>query len=153
MDELTLDDNLNSELILDSQSRAFLRETAKWAKFLAIVGFVGMGLMVIIAMFMGSIMASLGPALGDMPGAGVTGGFISALYIGFAILGIIPLLYMYRFAVKIKQALDIENQEVLIAAFENLKSYYKFIGIFTAIILGLYAFIFISTILMGTMAG
>lgn len=41
-----------------------LRGTAKWARFLAIVGFVMIGLMVILGLFAGSMMANFGSMMG-----------------------------------------------------------------------------------------
>ena len=40
---------------IDQSSRAHLSEAAKWAKFLAIVGFVMCGLIVVMAIFFGSV--------------------------------------------------------------------------------------------------
>ncbi len=46
-----MEDNLHVEngenLVIDWRSKEFLKETAKWTKFLAILGFVGIGLMVL----------------------------------------------------------------------------------------------------------
>ena len=41
------------ELQLDQPSAAYLGEAAKWAKFLAIIGFIFCGLMILAALFMG----------------------------------------------------------------------------------------------------
>lgn len=42
----TLDNNMESGegLVINGDIRAYLMETAKWGRFLAIVGFVGMGI-------------------------------------------------------------------------------------------------------------
>lgn len=42
------------ELQLDQSAKDFLKETAKWAYFLSIVGFVGIGLIMLIAVFAGT---------------------------------------------------------------------------------------------------
>jgi len=52
-------------------------------------------------------------------------------------------LYHYRFSVKTQQALRANDEPLLTEAFSNLKSYYKFYGIFTAIVLGFYVLIFV----------
>lgn len=44
----------NSNLQLTEESKSFLREIAKWAYFLSILGFVGVGFMVILALFYGN---------------------------------------------------------------------------------------------------
>ena len=49
------------DLQVDHSSSAYLKETAKWAKFLAIVGFIVCALVVLAGIFAGSIFASLNP--------------------------------------------------------------------------------------------
>jgi hypothetical protein len=65
------------ELRIDRISKEFLAETAKWATFLAILGFIGIGLMVIAALFMLVIGASTSTsALAPLGG----GAFVSIFY-------------------------------------------------------------------------
>ena len=45
------------ELQVDQQSIGYLSETARWAKFLSIVGFVMCGIIVVFALFFGSIIS------------------------------------------------------------------------------------------------
>ena len=49
------------DLQVDQQSISYLGEIARWAKFLSIVGFVVCGVMIIFALFAGSIL-SFSPA-------------------------------------------------------------------------------------------
>ncbi|HEV3323949.1 MAG TPA: hypothetical protein VG052_00040, partial [Puia sp.] len=71
------------ELSIDHESHSHLSETARWAKFLAIVGFVSCGIIVIVSFFIGSILASSAfSAYGNTGGLGAIGGaFITALYL------------------------------------------------------------------------
>lgn len=46
MEEITTSGNSN--LQLTAQSQSFLKETAKWAYFLSILGFVGIGLLILL---------------------------------------------------------------------------------------------------------
>jgi hypothetical protein len=48
MEESTFQEDLN--LYLNQEARGFLKETAKWAYFLSILGFVGIGFMVVLAL-------------------------------------------------------------------------------------------------------
>ena len=153
MENSTLDNDFNTDstLRIDDEIRNYMRETSKWAKFLSIVGFVMAGLMVLGALFMGTILSSFGEAMGDDFGS-FPFAFMSFFYIAFAALYVIPNLYLFKFATKTKKALDGEDQYELARAFENLKSLFKFVGIFTAIILGFYAFMILITLLFGAMA-
>lgn len=136
------------KLELEGASTRFLAETARWGKFLSIVGFVMCGLLVILALFMGTLM---GTAFSQIEGAGLLGGgmsiFVTFLYLAFAVLYFFPCLYLFRFSDKMKKALVESNQVEMTTAFENLKSCFKFMGVMTIIVLSLYALIIIFAML------
>lgn len=141
--ENTLDNLATSEqpsLTINHAAIIFLREIKRWTKFFAILGFIFVGLMVIIAFFMGTIMSSFSQA-SSSPIGGI--GF-TALYLILAALYFVPILYLWRFSSTLEQALDSNDSEKLTIAFSWLKSHYKFIGILMIIILGLYAVILIG---------
>lgn len=150
MDNLgIIDGNMshNNQLTISPDIVNFLRETAKWAKFLSIVGFVMMGLFVIMGVFFSAMIGGMGGAA-----AGLGGGFLGLVYVAMAALYFFPILYLYRFSTQIKTAIDNNDQGFLSSAFSNLKSCYKFLGILMAIILGFYAFMLVIGLLFGGMA-
>ena len=132
------------ELQVDHNSSAYLGETARWARFLAILGFISCGLLLLFGIFFTSIM---GVFFGRMESSGMTGaaaaggmlgGFVSFLYICLAALYFFPCLYLYNFASRMIVALRSNDQEKLAQAFKSLKSCFRFIGILTIIVLGLW---------------
>lgn len=139
-------------LHLDSDSTIFLRETAKWSRFLAIVGFVICGLIILASLFAGTLMSSImapmamGGGMGDFPAA--SGAVLVILYAIIAAIYFIPCLYMYKFATKMTRAIQINDQHELIASFSNLKSAFKFMGILTIVILAFYGLALLM-VLMG----
>lgn len=151
MNEEILDQNLsNNQLSITPEIKEFLRETAKWGKFLAIVGFVMMAFLVILGIFMGTFMGSMMAGMPDTAGlGGAMGGAIGFIYIIIALIYIFPLLYLYRFSTKVKVAIAQDDQQYLYESFLNLKSLFKFMGIFMAIIVGFYALIFVFGIFGG----
>lgn len=136
------------DLQIDNVCQNYLMETAKWGKFLAIVGFVGCGLIVLVAIFAGSIFASLGGMPGRS-GAGY-GGFITLFYILFALLYFFPLYYLFNFSNKMMTAIRNNDQEALQSSFANQKSCYKFVGILTIVILALYILVIIFALVMAS---
>lgn len=143
-----LDHGTVDNLQLDSASVEFLRETAKWAKFLAIVGFVMIGLMVILSFFMGSFLSSMpGADLSPIPSA-----FYTVMYLIIAAIYVMPVLYLYRFATNMQAALKSQDQQSLQISLSNLKSHYKFIGILMLIVIGLYAIGFLFALVGGAAA-
>ena len=149
-----MEDNLHVEngenLVIDWRSKEFLKETAKWTKFLAILGFVGIGLMVLGSLVMLFAPSSL-MSNGDFP----FGGKISMmlLYLAFAVLYYFPISYLYQFSENTKKAIENNDNNAIRDAFEFLKSHYKFMGILTIILLAFYAIIiFIGLIGAGAAA-
>ena len=129
------------ELHVDHNGSVFLREVAKWSKFLSIVGFVGMGLALLVIIFAGSMSSTVlnNPAYGGT-GSMYGGPFFQVVLLGpFLLIYFFPCLYLFRFATKMQVALRNNDQDTLNASFENLKSCFKFIGIFTIVILSIYA--------------
>ena len=149
-----MEDNLHVEngenLIIDWRSKEFLKETAKWTKFLAILGFVGIGLMVLGSLVMLFAPSSL-MSNGDFPFGGKI--FMMLLYLAFAVLYYFPISYLYQFSENTKKAIENNDNNAIRDAFEFLKSHYKFMGILTIILLSFYAIIiFIGIIGAGAAA-
>jgi len=129
------------ELQIDHQGSSFLRETAKWSKFLSIVGFVMMGLMLLFLGFAGTTMSTM---FASSYGRSTGGGFAQFIILAaFLLIYFFPCLYLYKFATKMQVALRSNDQETLNSSFENLKSCFKFMGILMIIILAIYAVAFL----------
>lgn len=129
----------------------FLRESAKWCKFMAIVGFVGIGLMVLAALFILIGFSAL-DTMSEVSNFPFPMAGFSVLYLIVAGIYFFPIYYLYQYATKIPAALHLKNNQLLADGFENLKSHHKFLGIFTLVILSLYALIFVFAILTGIFA-
>lgn len=135
---------------LNDQMRSYINEIAKWTYFLSILGFIFLGFMVLGSLFAGLMFGSLTRELGY----GMSGGLITLLYLGGALLYFFPIFYLFRFSTKAKAATRSGSDSELTDAFQNLKSHYKFVGILTIVILGLYVIFFLfgglSALMMGS---
>lgn len=135
-----------------------LRESAKWCMFLAIVGFIFIGLMVVAGLFMAVAMSAIpddpyGGAMGMNPFAAIKG-YIGVIYIVMALIYFFPVYYLFNYAKKMKEALQSFNENTLADALVNLKSHHKFLGIFTIIMIVLYIIIIIGAVgVFASMAG
>jgi hypothetical protein len=141
---IDLNHESTGSLSITSTAASYLKETAGWGKFLAIVGFVLTGLMVIAGFFVGSMLASLGQ---ENP----LGGSIGIIYVALGALYFFPALYLFKYSTKLKRALATKNAEELAAAFENEKSMFKFMGILMVILLGTYALIFVGAMVFAAL--
>ena len=140
-DDLLDDRTPNSnELTFNQPVRDYLKESAGWSKFLAIVGFVFLGLSVLSIIFLAVNMARF-----SQIGGGIGGGFI-LLYVIFTAIFAIPVYHLYNFANKAQEALLRENQSLLVGAFSSHKTVFKFYGIVMIIFLAIYALIIFTTL-------
>ena len=132
-------------LSIDSNSKLHLAEAARWGRFLAIIGFILCGLIVLLGLFAGTMFATLAGAYSTNEygpsGAGMMagmGGIFSVLFIVMALIYFFPCLFLFRFASNMKTALLTNEQDKLNASFQNLKACLRFVGILTIIILCFY---------------
>lgn len=138
-------------LEINNEINQHLNNAGKWSKFLAIVGFVGMGFMVMAGIVFSIIMAFIPSSeTADMPFPAF---LIGLIYIIMGGVYFFPILYLFRFSNDIHQALRLKKQDQLTSAFFNLKKHYKFIGIMMIVILGLYALIFAIAIIAALFTG
>src|SRR5690349_7965252 len=107
------------ELQFDHESMSFLSDTAKWAKFLSIVGFVFTGILVLVAFFLGNLISSLSPFGAALSGVGFLG---TVFYLGVAVLIFFPNWFLFNFARKIQAAFLHNDQATLNASLSNMKS-------------------------------
>lgn len=141
-----LDNTQSEELIIDGPIRGFLAESARWAKFLAIIAFVMLGLVVLMLIIGGGLLTS---TLGEF---GLFGGFGILFYVLLLGVSAIPIVYLYQFATKMQLALANDDQVYLQEAFSNHKSMFKFYGIMMAIFLGFYALLIVGSLFFGLAA-
>ena len=141
------------QLVIDSQLKFFLKETAKWGKFLSIVGFVLCGIIALLAilmLFLGGSISTVMSKIGLM--GSMVRGFIAFIYLLMALLYYFPSKYLFDFSIYIKQALLHNDQESLTYAFSRMKSLYRFWGILMIILLSFYAIIILFAVAVGGFA-
>ncbi|MFV8440671.1 hypothetical protein [Flavobacterium sp. LB2P44] len=140
----------NFEMRLSESAKYFLKETAKWAYFLSILGYIGIGFIIFAALFAGTLFSAMGkinPAMGAM---GSSFGIVMAfVYFLIAVLYFFPVYYLNKFASNAKMAFKNNDSETLTTSLEYLKSHYKYIGIMTLVIFSLYLLMFVGMIVTG----
>ncbi len=137
MENQTLMDSSFGDMRLSDRMKSMIGEIAKWAKLLSIIGFVFIGLIVVIALFAGSMMAALSGMDGEM--GMMAGGAITVIYLLLAAIYFFPVLYLYQFASKAQKALAFGSESDIETAFDALRKHYRFLGILTIVMLALYA--------------
>ena len=125
---------------VNREIKLYLAETAKWGNILAIIGYVAMGIMALASLVMIVAFSFI-----DMETA-FPMWILGIVYLVFAGLYYIPVTYLYRFSNQMKLAVHRNDEKRYTTGFANLKSLFKFFGIFTFVLLGLYVLVFIGAI-------
>lgn len=131
-----------SKLELDNAALSHLAETRKWTMFLSILGFIFMGLMLIVVL----ILATAGSYYSKT-------GFTALTIIPMLLLFVVymfPLYYLFRFSSDSKQALNKKDNGLLSRAFGYLKMHYRFMGILMIIVAGIYIIVILIMLVAGS---
>lgn len=124
-----------NQLELSSKTQLDLLSAGKWAKFLSILGFIFTGIMLIFGLGFGIFMSVL-PT--DVIPMGLPGFAFSLIYILSAILYFLPVLYLYRFSTNAIKAIKEKDKPAIELSINNLKKNFKYVGILTIALIGLY---------------
>ncbi|MCB9203282.1 MAG: hypothetical protein H6604_09600 [Flavobacteriales bacterium] len=138
-------ESLNSTITISETSIKYLLATAKWGRFLAVVGFISLGLNFISLglNFLSGIYLTLmfNDSLNNMP-FGFR--YLGLLYIIIVIIFIFPTIYLYKFSEKMISSLMNSDQIKFESSVKSQYFLFKFIGIYTIIILVLYILLFVG---------
>lgn len=112
-----------------------LRATKPWVRFMSIMMFISVGFMFLaglVLMFMPL------PAAGRMPGMGAIG----ILYFVLGGLYLAPAYFLHQFASAIQNLLQGGGDVAMETALGSQKSFWRFVGILTLVIICIYALVF-----------
>jgi hypothetical protein len=139
--------NTNPPMIpqITMESLGYLNTAAKWAKFLAILGFIGIGIMVLAGLAMGVFFTfqKFIPVTNHLP---FPVGFIGFFYIILAAAYLMPVIYLNNFSNNISRAVAFRETAILTEALLNLKRHLKYLGIMT--IVGIVSYFVLIVVLM-----
>ncbi len=143
----------NKKVEIGQEALGYLDTTRKWTMFFAILGFVGLGFLLIVGLLAGSLVRGFTSGMSGMEGGEgmetvkAAGGFASVMmFVGMLILSVIyffPLFYLLKFSTHAKKAVAGCDSNEMTLAFKNIKSYWKYIGILVIILLAVYLIIFL----------
>ena len=120
-------------LVITEAGKKDLLTTAKWSKFYAVLSFIGVAICVLMGILLlvsGHFMTQLQPDL--------SAAMLAPLGLVYIVMGgvlVMPALYLWQFSQKAEQAIADTNTEMMEQALNRMKSYWKFMGIFTIVML------------------
>jgi hypothetical protein len=119
------------EIQVDYDSGNMFNEISRWAKFIAIVCFICIGIGILTLAFSSAVLIQVfGSYMPELAGAG-------GLLVGVIIIALILFTYitilLYRFATLVKQGIERRDQTLFNDGLRNLKNYFLINGVFALI--------------------
>ncbi len=133
----SIDENFGSaEMKMNAQSIEHLRQTARWSQFLSILGFIGLGLM-LLGVF-GLMAMQQGRMSYSRIGGQMDANVLMIVYLVMIVVYFFPIYYLFQFSSKMKKAIDQKDTITFAEATGFLKNHFQFIGICAIVVLSLY---------------
>lgn len=135
---------------LTSESISYLLKAAKWGKFLAILGFIISGLLILGGIMMSFVLSKVSGSDELVPvNLPFSPVFLSIIYISIAVIYLIPVIFLNTFSNNAIKAANLSSTEKMTTSLRNLKNLFVFIGISTIVLLTIYT---LTLIVLGTAA-
>jgi hypothetical protein len=136
-----MEKNEEKKIEIGQDTLNILNTTRKWTMFLAILGFISIGVLLGAGVVTGLFLSVFNTADTNL---GFPESLVIIIVIALALIGFFPVLYLFRFSKHITEAVRTHDKEKLHEAFWNLKAYYVYVGILIIVVLVLYLVFFIA---------
>lgn len=126
----------------------YLRRTKPWVRFMGVLGAIMIGLIILGALAMAFLSSGPFRFMGLAARIG-----IAVLYLAIAALHLPPVIFLHRYANRIGDLLAENSVASLEEALRAQKSFWKYIGMFTLIMLCIYVLVLIGVLVTGLVMG
>lgn len=126
------------KLVVTEEIRSYIYETAKWTKFLSVVGLVVAAFLALMALSANAIMQELLVAAPGNPMGQLGSTFLTVYFLSFSLMLFYPSFLLFKYSNAANTAVLYADQESFTIAMKKMKSVFKFWGIMTIIVLALY---------------
>ena len=130
----------NRKIEIEEETLNHLNTTRKWAMFLAISGFIFLGVVIVIGLIAGTFLTAFNSG---EKGFGIPESLMFIPVLLLAAVYFFPVLFLFRFSKHASHAIQNFDKLELHKAIKNLKYYFAYIGILLIIILALYIVVLI----------
>jgi heme/copper-type cytochrome/quinol oxidase subunit 2 len=113
-----------------------LNSTRKWTTFLAVLGFIFLGLLLIAGLATSVFLKTFKTTEANM---GIPESLMILLFIIIGFIYFFPVFFLFRFSRNTRDAIQNLDQNKLLKGFRNLRLYFTYIGILVIVVLTIYA--------------
>ena len=138
------------QLVVTEEIRSYIYETAKWTKFLSVVGLVFSVFLALMAFSANAIIEGLMVAAPANPLIQMGTAFLTAYFLFISLMLFYPSFLLFKYSNAANTAVLYADQENFTTAMRKMKSVFKFWGIVAIIVLALYILSFLLVIVAKT---
>jgi hypothetical protein len=120
---------------IEHETLKHLNTTRKWAMFLAIIGFIFLGLVLIIGIIAGTFMTAFSTGEKDL---GIPDSLMFIPVILLVVIYFFPVLFLFRFSKHTSRAIQNLDKQALHKGVKYLKLYFAYVGILIILVLSIY---------------
>jgi SNF family Na+-dependent transporter len=117
-----------------------LNASRKWAMFLAVVGFIVLGLMIFLGIITGAFLSAF---KSEDVTLGIQENIIAVMFIVFLLIYFLLVLYLFRFSKSARDAIQNHDRKKLEKTFRYLRKFFTLAGILVISIILVYLLILI----------
>ena len=117
-----------------------LNASRKWARFLAVVGFIVLGLMIFLGIITGAFLSAF---KSEDVTLGIQENIIAVMFIVFLLIYFLLVLYLFRFSKSARDAIQNHDRKKLEKTFRYLRKFFTLAGILVISIILVYLLILI----------
>ena len=133
---MTTENLLSTDLQVDPGVQRHLSAAAKWARFIAIIGFIFSVILAIASLFnFTGQSGEFDRDNGAIRNRGMGSGYLFFIMAGIALLWFTTSVYTFRFGAKMRTALGRVDQVSFNDSLKNLARNYRFLGIATILLI------------------
>ena len=125
------------QLVVTEEIRSYIYETAKWTRFLSIVGLVFSAFLALMAFSANGLIEGLATAAPSSPLVQLGTTFLTVYFLCISLMLFYPSFLLFKYSNAANTAVLYADQENFTVAMKKMKSVFKFWGIVTIVILAL----------------
>ena len=125
---------------IENETLKVLNTARKWAMFLAIIGFIFLGLIIVIGLIAGTFLTAFNSGEKSL---GIPESLMFIPFLLVALLYFFPVLFLFRFSKHTSHAILTLDKMEFHKAMKNLKSYFAYIGIMIIVVFSFYIVVLI----------
>ena len=120
---------------IDEKTLKQLKNASRWTMFIAIMGFILLGLIIVIGLIAGTFLSAFNAGNSSL---GIPEPLMYVIFIVLAVIFFIPIHFLFRFSKLMETAVTTLDKHIFHKAIKNLKYYFAYIGVLIIIVLAFY---------------